>query len=265
MEQDIPILRPLSSMVDAGTIPHEPAIQVTTVPQYPVMTNTIVTQEPIVQVDTVTPKPAAPQRIVPLELVIQEPIVHVEIVPQEPVLTDTVVTQEPTTQPDEDVPLAQLFAQIERKIKNTENSRIDALITEYDNLKEELNTLKQEVEAARQKNPEGITSDILALTKAVMDRNKELMFFECGNIYFEAGYEVVKVLVTKGPTTISVKTEHDLTATQKSVKQRRSQHHKTVVGIPEACKPEPLFPSRVVTRATQTDSVLKDKETHTDC
>jgi hypothetical protein len=76
-----------------------------------------------------------------------------------------------------------------------------------------------------------------------MDRNKELMCFECRNIYFEAGYEVVKVPVAKGPATVSVKTEHELTATQKSVKQRRSQRHKTTVGIPESCKQEPLFPS----------------------
>ena len=103
--------------------------------------------------------------------------------------------------------------------------------------------MKQELETARQKNPKGITLDILALTKAVMDRNKELMFFECGNIYFEAGYKVVKVSVVGGPTTLLVKTEHELTTTQKSVKKRRSQHHKIVVGIPEDCKQEPLFPS----------------------
>jgi hypothetical protein len=134
------------------------------------------------------------------------------------------------------VPLAQLFAQIEIKIKNTKNSRIIALITENDNLKEELNTLKQEVEFARWKNTEGITMDILELTKDVMDINKELIFFECGIIYFEAGYEVVKVSVAKGPTTILVNTEHELTTTQQSVKQRRSQRHKTTVGITEACK-----------------------------
>jgi hypothetical protein len=98
-----------------------------------------------------------------------------------------------------------------------------------------------------------------------MDRNKELMCFECGNIYFEAGYKVVRVPVAKGPTTVSFKTKHELTATQKSVKQRISQCHKTTAGIPEACKQEPLFLSQVVTRASQTDSVLKDKETQTDC
>jgi FtsZ-binding cell division protein ZapB len=163
------------------------------------------------------------------------------------------------------VPLAQLFAQIERKIRNTENSKITALITENESLKAELNTLKQEVETARQKNPEGITLDILALTKVVMDRNKELMCFECGNIYFEAGYKIVKVPVVEGPTTLSVKTEHAITATQRPTKLRRSQCHKVVVGLPTAFKQEPLFPSRVVSQATQTDSVLQDKETQTDC
>jgi hypothetical protein len=39
------------------------------------------------------------------------------------------------------------------------------------------------------------------------------------NIYFEARYEVVKVPVAKGPATVLVKTEHELTATQKPVKK----------------------------------------------
>jgi hypothetical protein len=89
------------------------------------------------------------------------------------------------------------------------------------------------VAAARQKNPDGITLDILALKKDVMGII----------IYYEVGYEVVKVPVAIGPTTVSVKTEHELTATQKSVKQRRSHRHKLASGIPKACKQEPLFPS----------------------
>jgi hypothetical protein len=100
-------------------------------PHQPVLTDTT-TQEPIVHVETVP----------------QEPVLIDIVVPQEPVLTDTIVTQEPATQHVKDVPLAQLFAQIEQNIKNTKNSRITALITENDNLKVELNTLKQEVEAA---------------------------------------------------------------------------------------------------------------------
>jgi hypothetical protein len=158
-----------------------------------------------------------------------------------------------------------LFAQIEKKIKNIENSRIDALIIENDNLKVELKTLKQEVAATRQKNPEGITMDILALTKVVLGRNKEFMCFECGNIYYEAGYEVVKVSVATGPTNVSIKTEHGLPAAQKSVKQRRSHHHKSAPSIPKACKQEPLFSSRVVTQETQIDLVLGHKGTQTDC
>jgi hypothetical protein len=97
--------------------------------------------------------------------------------------------------------------------------------------------------SSRQKNPEGITLDILALTKDVMGRDKELMCFECDNIYYEAGYEVVKFPVGTGPTNVSIKTEHGLPATQKSVKQRKSQRHKSTPSIPEACKQEPLFPS----------------------
>jgi hypothetical protein len=135
VEQAIPILHPMSSMVDTGTVPQEPTVHVETDLQELVLTDTVV-----------TPEPAAPHKIVPLELVIleptdnvtttpqepvltetditQEPTVHVKIDPQEPVLMDTAVTQEPTPQHAEDVPLAQLFAQIEKKIKNTENSRI---------------------------------------------------------------------------------------------------------------------------------------------
>ena len=50
--------------------------------------------------------------------------------------------------------------------------------------------------------------DILALTKVVLGRNKELMCFECGNIYYEVGYEVFKVPVSTRPTNVSIKTEH---------------------------------------------------------
>jgi hypothetical protein len=253
MEQVIPILHPLSSMLDTETVPQESTIHVETDPQEPVLTDTVVTQEP-----------AAPQEIVPPELEILEPPVHVKSAPQEPVLIVTAVTQEPTAQHAEDVPLANLFAQIEKKIKNTENSKIVALITENNNLKAEIKTLKHEVEAARQKNPEGITMDILALTKVVMGREKELMCFECGNIYYEAGYEVVKVPVATRPTNVSIKTEHGLPSTQTSTKQGRSQHHKSAPGMPAACKQEPLFCPRVVTRATQTDPVLKKRRTQKD-
>jgi hypothetical protein len=117
------------------------------------------------------------------------------------------------------------------------------------------------VETARQKNPEGITLDILALTKFVMDRNKEFMCFECGNIYFEEGYKIVKVSVVEGPTTLSVKIEHALTDTHITTQLRRYQRHKVVAGLPTAFKQEPMFPSRVVSQATQTDFVLQDKET----
>jgi hypothetical protein len=99
------------------------------------------------------------------------------------------------------------------------------------------------LETTRQKNPEGITLDILALTKAVMDKNKELMCFECGNIYFEVGYKIVKVSVVGGPTTLSIKTKHELTATHRTTQLRRSQRHKATVGLPTTFKKEPLFPS----------------------
>jgi hypothetical protein len=187
------------------------------------------------------------------------------IVPPETTIDTITAPQEAVTNSAKDVPLAQMFAQIEEKIRHTENSKITALITENGILKEELKTLKQELEITRQRNPEGITLDILALTKYVMDRNKELVCFECGNIYFEAGYKVVKVSVAGIPTTLSVKTEHALTATHKKTQPRRSQRHKAVVGLPTAFKQEPLFPSRVHSQETQTDSVLQDKATQTDC
>ena len=98
-----------------------------------------------------------------------------------------------------------------------------------------------------------------------MDRNKELMCFECGNIYFEAGYKIVKVSVAEGPTTLSVKTKHALIATHKTTQPRRSQCHKAVVGLPTTFKQEPMFPSRFVSQATQTDSVLQDKAMQTNC
>jgi hypothetical protein len=200
---------------------------------------------------------------VPPKFNILEPSIHVESAPQEPVSTVTTVTQEPAAQHAEDVPLANLFAQIEQKIKNTENSKIAALITENNTLKAEIKTLKQEVKVARQKNPEGITMDILALTKDVMGREKELMCFECGNIYYEAGYEVVEVPIATRPANVSIKTEHGLPSTQTSAKQERSQHHKSAPSMPTPCKQEPLFRSRVVTRATKIDPALKNRRTQT--
>jgi hypothetical protein len=86
--------------------------------------------------------------------------------------------------------------------------------------------------------------DILALTKAVMDQTKEHMFYECGNIYFHTGYKVVKVPVnghTEEPINLSVKTEYDLTAPQKPVRQRISQCNRVVVGSPVAQTQEPLL------------------------
>jgi hypothetical protein len=215
-------------------------------------------------------------------VVTQEPAIQYELIPQEAVMTDTIIThetivppettidsitapQEPVTNSVEDVPLVELFSQIEKKIRHTEKSKINTLITENGSLKEELKTLKQELETTRQKNPKGINMDILALTKDVMDKNKKLMCFECGNIYFEAGYKVVKVSVVGGPTTLSIKTEHALTATHKTTQPRRSQCHKEVVGLLASFKQEPLFPSRVDSQETQIDYVLQDKETQTDC
>jgi hypothetical protein len=186
-------------------------------------------------------------------------------VPPETTIDSVTAPQEPVTNSAEDVPLAQLFAQIEKKIRHIENSKITVLIIENGSLKEELKTLKQELETTRQKNPEGITLDILTLTKAVMDRNKERMFFECGSIYFEVGYKVVKVSVAGGPTTLSVKTEHALIATHKTTQPRRSQCHKAAIGLPTSFKQEPLFPSRVDSKETQTNSILRDKATQIDC
>jgi hypothetical protein len=100
------------------------------------------------------------------------------------------------------------------------------------------------LQVAHQKNPKGISLDILSLTKDVMDQNRELMFFECGNIYFQAGYKVVKELVIGQPeelVNLSVKTEYDLTAPQEPVRQRISQCNRVDVGSPAAQTQEPLL------------------------
>jgi hypothetical protein len=198
-----------------------------TVPQDTTIPNLVVTQEPATQ-----------RKTIPQELVRPE-----STVPQEQVMGVS-ATQEPVTQNSEDVPLAHLFSQIEKKIKDTKNSRITELLKENDSLKAELASLKEELQVARQKNPEGIALDILSLTKAVMDQNRELMCSECGNIYFQAGYKVVKVPVTgqpEEPVNLSVKTEYDLTAPQEPVRQRRSQRNRVVVGSPVAQTQEPLL------------------------
>ena len=90
-----------------------------------------------------------------------------------------------------------------------------------------------------------------------MNENREHMCYECGNIYFQAGYKIVKVLVighAEEPTKLSVKTEYDLTAPQKIVRQKRSQRNRVATGLPTTSTQEPLL-------HTQTDSVLEDKAT----
>jgi hypothetical protein len=90
-----------------------------------------------------------------------------------------------------------------------------------------------------------------------MDQNREHMCYECGNIYFQEGYKIVKVPVTghaEELANLSVKTEYDLTALQKPVRQRKSQRNRVVVGLPTDFTKEPLL-------HTQTDYVLEDKAT----
>jgi hypothetical protein len=80
MEQAIPILHPLSSMVDEGTVTQEPvSSDKLTVTVETTANDGTGLQEQVMQ-DVASP---------------QEPTVQVETVPQEPVMTDTVVTQEP--------------------------------------------------------------------------------------------------------------------------------------------------------------------------
>jgi hypothetical protein len=112
--------------------------------------NMIVTQETASsQHLAVTQEPATQEAIVPQELVMpelvvtQEPAAQKETVPQEPIMPEAVVTKEPITQHSEDVLLSQLFAQIEKKIKDTKNSRISELMKENESLKEELASLKK--------------------------------------------------------------------------------------------------------------------------
>jgi hypothetical protein len=63
-------------------------------------------------------------------------------VPPETTIDSITAPQEPVTNNVEDVPLAQVFAQIERKIRTIENSKIIALMTENEILRKELDTLK---------------------------------------------------------------------------------------------------------------------------
>jgi hypothetical protein len=255
MEQALPILHPLSSVVNNVTVTQEP----TSSP------NLVVTQEPTAQEETVTQEPVMPELAVT-----QEPTDQEETVTQEPVMSEVVVTQEPVTQTREDnddVPLAQLFSQIEKKIQGIENSRITELMKENVHLKAQLDSLMKDLQVAQQQNSENSTLGILAQATTVMNENREHMCYQCGDIYFQAGYKIVKVPKNgqaEEPTNFSVKTECDLTAPQKPVGQRRSQRNKVVVGLPTTLKQEPLLHLPVVTQATQTASVLKDKATQTD-
>ena len=108
----------------------------------------------------VTQESAAQEEIVP-----QEPVMPELAVPQEPIIMSVSTTQEPVTQNNEDnddVPLTQLFSQIEKKIQGTKKSKITAPMKENDNFKEKLDSLKKELQVARQKNSEESTFDILA-------------------------------------------------------------------------------------------------------
>jgi hypothetical protein len=234
MEHAIPILHPL------------PSITIDTATQEPHASDgMVVTQEPVAQEETAHQDTAIPNLYVPQELVRPESIVAPEQV------LGVSSTQEPFTQTCEVVPLAQLFDQIENKIQDTTNSRITELLKENDSLKAGLASLRDELQVARQNNPEGIALDILSLRKDVMDQHRELMCSECGNIYFEVGYKIVKVPVTsqpEEPVNLKVKTEFDLTAPQEPVSKRRSLHNRVVVGSPAAQTQEPLL-----------ESVLKDK------
>jgi hypothetical protein len=109
---------------------------------------------------------------------------------------------------------------------------------------------------ARQNNQEGIALDILSLRKYVMDQHRELMCSECGNIYFEVGYKVVKVLVTgqpEEPVNVSVKIEFDLTVPQVPVRKRRFLHNRVAVGSPTTQTQEPLFHSIFKDKARRTN------------
>ena len=62
---------------------------------------------------------------------------------------------------------------------------------------------------------------ILAQVATIMDENKDHMCYECGNIYFEARYKIVKVPApghAEEPAKLSVKTEYELTAPKKPVR-----------------------------------------------
>jgi len=76
-------------------------------------------------------------------------------------MPDVLVTQEPVTETREDnddVPLAQLFSQIEKKIQGIENVRIAELRKENDHLKAQLDSLTKDLQVAQQRNSGNIIS-----------------------------------------------------------------------------------------------------------
>jgi hypothetical protein len=157
MEQAIPILHPFSFVDKEVVVTQEPvpSNKMTMTQETASSQNLVVTQEPATQEEIVPQEPVMPELVVT-----QEPTSQKEIVPQEPVMPKLVVTQEPVimsvsatkesvTQHSEDVPLSQLFAQIEKKIKDTENSRISELMKENESFKAELASLEKELQVSR--------------------------------------------------------------------------------------------------------------------
>jgi hypothetical protein len=88
MEQAIPILHPLSSIVKEVTVTQEPVPSNNmTVTQEPTSSqNLVVTQEPAAQEETVPQEPVMPELVVT-----QEPTAQEETVPQEPVMPELVL------------------------------------------------------------------------------------------------------------------------------------------------------------------------------
>lgn len=137
---------------------------------------------------------------------------------------------------------------------------------ENNSLKDELDSLRKELEIARQDKSRETTLDILAQAAIAMNEGRDHMCYEYGNIYFQAGYKVVKVLVTgniEEPTNFSVKTEYDPTAPQEPVGHKIFQSDKVAASLPTSLAQEPLLQLKVVTQATQKEPLLEPLEVET--
>ena len=173
----------------------------------------------------------------------QEPVTHPEAETQEPATEvqesytkhdntrKPVVakTQEPTTAADQQSTL--------EKTTNTQGSpTMASLLEENEFLKSELEAYKKELIMAREAFDRELNLYMLAHTTSAQKKDpcREYMCHECGNIYQQAGYKIVKIPVPEASTSVTIKEERP-TVTQEPLGSSKILEKKPNHRYPTLC------------------------------